>query len=123
MGVTNEYNMYMLLLLQIVSSTSTNLSLSLTCLELTMTTTYRPNTTPGSSVMLVCSRSKKQKITHNRGGGRVIYEDSRRSKQLKCTICGKDTTTFCNGCGTKKGMHGNECLCIAKHWKNINNKG
>jgi hypothetical protein len=64
---------------------------------------------------------KKQKATHNRGGGRAIYEDSRRStKQLKCTICGKDTTTFYNGCGTKKDMHGNECL--AKHWKNINNK-
>ena len=63
---------------------------------------------------------KKRKVAHNRGGGRVTYEDSRRSKQLKCTICGKDTTTFCNGCGTKKGMHGNECL--AKHWQNINNK-
>jgi hypothetical protein len=40
-----------------------------------------------------------------------------QAKQLKCTACGKDPTTFCNDCGTKNGMHGNECL--AKHWQNV----
>jgi hypothetical protein len=39
---------------------------------------------------------KKQKCNDNRSGERVRYEDSRRSKQLKCTICGRDSTTLCN---------------------------